>query len=1494
MSTLIHKTQALQPEINSPTSGVNPPRARRASGKASRFFKQGMLKLFTNPFAGGADSRRSRVDASFVAPAPRPSSKVTSGYSSYLNRFALLAAAVLFVTVSANATLLLTDDMTGYTTAANLDGQGSWTFSGSGPHSTVQNTTPLTYSGYNGGGGNYVVMGTPSGTTSRTYKGFTSTTAIGNTFYASFLIRLTATTATGDYFITLGDPTTGTTYGPRLFAKTSGAGFVLGVGKNVNVASAVFGTTVLSLNTTYLVVMRFTGVTGNANDLAYVWVNPSLASEPTTGSAECSDTTGADAVYSGGNIGNFLWHNRTANNPSGAFDGVRVAAASTSAAAWSDLAASVATFPSAPTITGITPANAQLSVAFTAGSDGGSAILNYKYSTDGGSTFTAVSPASTASPIVISGLVNGTSYNVQIKAVNAVGDGTATASTTATPSAPPSAPIITSITPGNTILSVAFTAGANGGAAISNYKYSTDGGSTFTAVSPASTASPIVISGLVNGTSYNVQIKAVNAAGDGTATASTAATPVTTPSAPTITSITPGNTTLSVAFTAGANGGSAITDYKYSTDGGSTFTSAGQTTSPINILGLANGTTYNVQLKAVNAAGDGAATASTPATPSAGAVAPTVTSSAATSIGTTAATLNGNVTADGGASVTDRGFVYKTSSGAGIGDNKTVAAEGASGTGTISLTPTLSVNVQYFFKAYAINSAGTTLSSPELSFWTLANTPTAPTVDTPAQTSLNVTIGLGDGNPSTTAYAIQETTSGNYVQASGALGGTAVYQTATTWGSKTVTGLTGNTTYTFKVKAQNGAGTDTAFSSTTSGTTSPLAPKVTSSAATSIGTTAATLNGNVTDDGGATVTDRGFVYKANSGGATINDNKTVAAEGASGTGTISLTPTLSVNVQYFYKAYAINSAGTTLSSPELSFWTLANTPSTPTVGGATTSSLNVTIGSGDGNPSTTTYAIQETGGSQYVQASGALGATAVYLTATAWGTKTVTGLTGYTTYTFKVKARNGVLTDTAFSSTASGTTLVAPTLVAGWDFQTTTGGGTAAVVNPNSPTTYVANFGTGTIYLDGEFNSDIWSAATELSAFAGTAVNAATGFSTTTTSPACLALLGGGTGTSQTANGKHIVFKFSMANKGNLVVSYATQGTATGFNSQLWEYSTDGTTWTSAGTVSSISTSFATKTLTTITGLNGASTAYLRLTGSGATSASGNNRLDNIQMTALNLPTISGVAPSQSISYGTASVTLSGTVSAPGPIYPADGETVNVTINGSTQPATISGGAGGFSVNFPTATIPLSATPYTITYAYAGDANLTAAANNTSTTLRVGITVPNLTYTIATNVSLAITLADIQAAGLASAQGSPTYSITGVNSPTAAAGTVIFNASNIKYTNSVPITVADSFSYTVTDGTASGSGLVTVNFTYVTGPQITPSGTDGNGHPVLSFRGLPGYTYHFQRATTLTPTPDWATQQPGVTVPSNGDGSATWTDINDPIPNPAYYRLSYP
>lgn len=191
-------------------------------------------------------------------------------------------------------------------------------------------------------------------------------------------------------------------------------------------------------------------------------------------------------------------------------------------------------------------------------------------------------------------------------------------------------------------------------------------------------------------------------------------------------------------------------------------------------------------------------------------------------------------------------------------------------------------------------------------------------------------------------------------------------------------------------------------------------------------------------------------------------------------------------------------------------------------------------------------------------------------------------------------------------------------LIAGWDFQTTTNNGTAVAASPNTPTVFVANVGTGTLYLNGTNGSSTWNATTELNGFGGTALNATNGLSTTTTSPASLALLGG---TGNATNGKSIVFSFSTTGITDPIsISYATQRTNTGYNSQLWEYSLNATDWFTLQTNTSIPASFAVVTLTSTTALSNQATAYVRFTGTGASSASGNNRLDNIQIAAVPEP----------------------------------------------------------------------------------------------------------------------------------------------------------------------------------------------------------------------------------------------------------------------------------
>jgi hypothetical protein len=474
-------------------------------------------------------------------------------------------------------------------------------------------------------------------------------------------------------------------------------------------------------------------------------------------------------------------------------------AVGTGAASTASTAVTPATIPGAPTIGTITPTDGTLSIAFTAGTTGGSAITNYKYSTNGGGLFTACSPPQTNSPIVITGLSNGTLYNIQIRAVNAIGDGTATVSTAATPSIAaiaPSAPTITVITPTSGQLSVAFTAGSNGGSAITNYKYSTDGGSNFTACSPTQTTSPVVITGLSNGTPYNIQLKAVNAVGDGTATASTAATPASVPGAPTIGTATAGNAQVSITFSApGSNGGSAVTGYTVTSSPGDFATSGAS--SPLVVTGLTNGTAYTFTVTATNIIGTGTASSST------GSVTPATTPSAPTITGITPS--NGQLSVaftagtTGGSAITN----YKYSTNGGSSFTACSPEQTASPVVITGLSNGTSYNVQ--LKAVNAIGDGTATASSNA---TTPTTPDAPTIGT-------ITLGNGQLSVAFTAGSTGGSALTNYKYSTDGGSSFTACSPAQTSSPVVITGLTNNTTYNVQLKAVNEIGDGTATASTT-------------------------------------------------------------------------------------------------------------------------------------------------------------------------------------------------------------------------------------------------------------------------------------------------------------------------------------------------------------------------------------------------------------------------------------------------------------------------------------------------------------------------------------------------------------------------------------------------------------------------------------------------------------------------------------------------------
>ncbi len=237
----------------------------------------------------------------------------------------------------------------------------------------------------------------------------------------------------------------------------------------------------------------------------------------------------------------------------------------------------------------------------------------------------------------VSGLENSIAYDVQIRAVNAGGDGAWSAPRTGTPRTVPGEPNISKIDPGPLKLKVFWDPpGANGGAEITGYDLRHKRSSApdlnrnwteIIAVWPIRERSYLISTGIDNGITYDVQVRAVNSAGAGAWSTSANGTPRTVPGSPTISQIEPGPRELSVYWNQPSdNGGAEITGYdlqrKRSLDpdvpGSWTLVSGFWSGGNLNFSissGLSNGTAYDIQIRAVNAEGEGVWSTSSDATP---------------------------------------------------------------------------------------------------------------------------------------------------------------------------------------------------------------------------------------------------------------------------------------------------------------------------------------------------------------------------------------------------------------------------------------------------------------------------------------------------------------------------------------------------------------------------------------------------------------------------------------------------------------------------------------------------------------------------------------------------------------------------------------------------------------------------------------------------------------------------------------------------------------
>jgi len=273
------------------------------------------------------------------------------------------------------------------------------------------------------------------------------------------------------------------------------------------------------------------------------------------------------------------------------------------------------------------------------------------------------------------------------------------------------------------------------------------------------------------------------------------------------------------------------------------------------ISGLTPNTTYYVRAYATNSSGTGYGNeVSFQTSPVA---VPTLITTDASGITQTTVTSGGTISNDGGATITERGIVYGTSTNPTTSDTKVASG---SGTGSFSVNVTaLTPNTAYHIRSYAINSAGTGYGN-NITFQTTV--PAVPSLTTRELLNITNTTATGggsitnDGGSSISSKGICWGTSPNPTT----LDNKTTDGTGTTSFTSFITGLSANVTYYVRAYAINSSGTGYGNQQTfTTSSTSNTLPIVTSTSVTGITTVQATFNAEVNSQGGGIVTERGAV-----------------------------------------------------------------------------------------------------------------------------------------------------------------------------------------------------------------------------------------------------------------------------------------------------------------------------------------------------------------------------------------------------------------------------------------------------------------------------------------------------------------------------------------------------------------------------------------------------------------------------------------------------------
>jgi hypothetical protein len=283
------------------------------------------------------------------------------------------------------------------------------------------------------------------------------------------------------------------------------------------------------------------------------------------------------------------------------------------------------------------------------------------------------------------------------------------------------------------------------------------------------------------------------------------------------------------------------------------------------------------------------------------------------------AIISSSITLDGGSPVTERGVCYNTSPGASIQNNKVVSP---STTNAYNTTLTnLNPGATYYVRSYAINGVGVgygqeiTLKTADIKLPTVDPTclPATSITYSDATVSANIT---NDGLSNKLETGIILSTSSNPTDLTfNNANSQTVKSTLTTAGKITMvlSNLKVGTKYFYVSYAKNEAGISYSpvCTFTTVDFTGPTLAQ-NCIAASNIGVNVATITGDVVSDGGIATLEKGFIFNTsntnldyrNSGSLTFKSSETVK-------GIYSYVITdLKPKTKYFYRAYSINTKGT--------------------------------------------------------------------------------------------------------------------------------------------------------------------------------------------------------------------------------------------------------------------------------------------------------------------------------------------------------------------------------------------------------------------------------------------------------------------------------------------------------------------------------------------------------------------------------------------------------